>query len=695
MSRIAKKYIKFGTTSDSLSDLDIPSGLVSPSGYTPEQISSEGTDKISAHLKGISSQLVTINNNLGNSGTSNISESTDNYILESWENTPYLELNKTNFSQDTNTKTDASTTATYSSSTGYYTFQQNNFLLSNNLFSDNFLNNNLYPNSFEIISVWDNSATDTLATYEISRNNDIFYSLLMTQVGNNIFRGNLDLTEDKEYEYLGINDVVTDVYLTSTTTAVGSLILANKNKEYLTKFTVNLKKIGSPLGNYRFKIVKDNSGSPSTSSLDVVVTSPWYSVTDLTTSYSVITQDVSSYNTFLSTELVYWVILEIDSSYITSYTSSDKISVGSNSSVTPYGAAYTSSTWVVDSYVPSLRCYCSFPYKTLVLENSLSSSGSYTYLNTSTIQSLSRKITITDTSQIKSIVMKMGKTGSPSGYFWYELRSDSSGIPSTLLAQTETYLASNVYTGYEIELFLDKILIPGDYHLCIATDSLYKSSYVSGTTQLGVYNQTSSVVSPYTQQYNGTSWTEDTSQALTYNINGYVLDLRLKITGNTNDTNLLGYGVMYNPERTALGSVTLPRQVFTVNLLDNQTTFNITKFTPNPDLIKVYVVENQSCYVHDQGSGLSFTLNGNTLVFPDGHFYNSLGGTLTLIAEHPNSIGDTYNSSNQNSQDLASLFLGRFAQSGRGPSILTNLGTLVELQVNEENDVYTINVVKV
>lgn len=52
MSRIKKKFIIFGTGTDGTNGQDVPANYT-PSNYTPTQVASEGTDKISAHLKGI------------------------------------------------------------------------------------------------------------------------------------------------------------------------------------------------------------------------------------------------------------------------------------------------------------------------------------------------------------------------------------------------------------------------------------------------------------------------------------------------------------------------------------------------------------------------------------------------------------------------------------------------------------------
>lgn len=56
MSRISKKFIRFGTGTSEVNSRDIPANFT-PTNYTPTQIASEGNDKISAHLNGINAAL--------------------------------------------------------------------------------------------------------------------------------------------------------------------------------------------------------------------------------------------------------------------------------------------------------------------------------------------------------------------------------------------------------------------------------------------------------------------------------------------------------------------------------------------------------------------------------------------------------------------------------------------------------------
>jgi len=56
MARIKSKFIRLGTGTDDLNSRGLPANFT-PTNYTPDQVASEGTDKVSAHLKGIDNAL--------------------------------------------------------------------------------------------------------------------------------------------------------------------------------------------------------------------------------------------------------------------------------------------------------------------------------------------------------------------------------------------------------------------------------------------------------------------------------------------------------------------------------------------------------------------------------------------------------------------------------------------------------------
>lgn len=73
MSRIRSKFIRFGTGTDETNARLIPANYT-PTNYTPDQVASEGTDKISAHLKGINNAL---NSTPGDISTTAYTNNTD------------------------------------------------------------------------------------------------------------------------------------------------------------------------------------------------------------------------------------------------------------------------------------------------------------------------------------------------------------------------------------------------------------------------------------------------------------------------------------------------------------------------------------------------------------------------------------------------------------------------------------------
>lgn len=56
MFGIIDRFIRWGTNPDEVNAQDMPAGYT-PTNYTPVQVSSEGNDKVSAHLRGINTAL--------------------------------------------------------------------------------------------------------------------------------------------------------------------------------------------------------------------------------------------------------------------------------------------------------------------------------------------------------------------------------------------------------------------------------------------------------------------------------------------------------------------------------------------------------------------------------------------------------------------------------------------------------------
>jgi len=72
MSRIKQKFIRFGTGADDVNARLIPANYTATN-YTPSQVASEGTDKVSAYLKGIDNAIGSIGSTPGDIGLTSFS----------------------------------------------------------------------------------------------------------------------------------------------------------------------------------------------------------------------------------------------------------------------------------------------------------------------------------------------------------------------------------------------------------------------------------------------------------------------------------------------------------------------------------------------------------------------------------------------------------------------------------------------
>jgi hypothetical protein len=69
MAQLVNKFIKLTATSDGVNGQTVRAHYSSPVNYTPSEVSSEGTNKISAHLKGIDTALAGAGGETSNSFT--------------------------------------------------------------------------------------------------------------------------------------------------------------------------------------------------------------------------------------------------------------------------------------------------------------------------------------------------------------------------------------------------------------------------------------------------------------------------------------------------------------------------------------------------------------------------------------------------------------------------------------------------
>jgi len=315
----------------------------------------------------------------------------------------------------------------------------------------------------------------------------------------------------------------------------------------------------------------------------------------------------------------------------------------------------------------------------------------------STLQALGQKIILTAADVLKQVTLFSIKTGSPSGNLYVSIVKDSAGVPSTLgtdvYAESSAYPLSSVPAGTSsFTVDIPAIPLPaGTYHIVVRTDAAYKASYSNGVTELALRNDNSGPVGDASSTFNGTTWTTDATSTFIYTLLGRALDLRVKITASTT-AKLDAYGLLYSLQTTGISTGLLNTQTFQFNSTANTSSFAVTRFTVNPDLIKVFYVETGQVFRYG-----AFSVNGNTLTFPANTFNN--GGesaTVTLIADQTN--GGAFDNSDRNALLLATNALGSTdasvdrSISGRGIFLRRPDGTLREITIDNSDNIVVYSV---
>jgi hypothetical protein len=255
---------------------------------------------------------------------------------------------------------------------------------------------------------------------------------------------------------------------------------------------------------------------------------------------------------------------------------------------------------------------------------------------------------------LRTASVNVNKVGSPSGNLTFRIvRDNGSGLPSALpgdiLSESAFVPMSGIASGASTVTANVPLvaLIPGAYHLVIWTDLAYENSYVAATTLL----QLKSTAVGSGGSFNGTAWST-TANSFQYAITGRALIGQLKYTAGTANAKFIGFGVAYNFKPGVVsGLYSLEVQSFLGSA--NQNVFTLTKFLPDPDLLKIY--EPGTGQVYSRGGLLGFQVSGQTVTFPAGTF-NKPGDTIILRFEQTQ--GQAFDSSDKNGSLLAANNLG-------------------------------------
>lgn len=320
------------------------------------------------------------------------------------------------------------------------------------------------------------------------------------------------------------------------------------------------------------------------------------------------------------------------------------------------------------------------------------------------VASIGQGFTLTNTARIKKVVLNLSKgTGTPVGNIFISMIKDVGGFPSTnaadVLTQSSAILISGIglttspanYTFDIPQITLASGIV---YHVVMSTDTTYKAGYTSNNNNVikSGYNN-SGATSPFLEIFNSTVWSTPGSFNLTYQLLGRALDLRVRISSPSTGTltypiGLDGWGIFYNLQDVGIVGASRKTQRFGFNsVTDNLSTFTISAFNPDPDLLQCYYVEAGQVFKVP-----AFTLNGNVVTFATNTFNNGgVSAPVTLIFDQNN--GGAFDNADSNVRVLAANHLGSTSgaddksAAGRGILLRNAAGTLVELALDANNNI--------
>lgn len=351
----------------------------------------------------------------------------------------------------------------------------------------------------------------------------------------------------------------------------------------------------------------------------------------------------------------------------------------------------------VGSTTDAFRGILTFPVDTswsTISEWAVANATAYRELNTTTLRAIAQPLVLTSTVALQQPVLYINKVGSPTGTTHVRLvRDDGTGKPSTAATDrmAEAIVQNvNLATG-DNAITLSwgtNVVTAGTYHFVIGTDDTYKAGFSAGFTSVRARVDGTAPLAPQTiNEFQTNVWVANAAQSLIYTVNGRTLDLRVRVTSGTANAQMLGYGVFYGRQDAVITGIK-NREVQSFNgTTDNFNTFTLSNFIPDGDLLKIYHVETGQVYIPSIGGQVQ--LNGTQVIFPANTF-NGLG-TVTLVFDQ--SIGGSFDGSDQNAALLAGNYLGSTTATldrsvaGRGIFLRRPDGTLREITIDNNDNI--------
>lgn len=260
------------------------------------------------------------------------------------------------FEVDKATKVDGASTGVFSPADSAFELDAAETMISTQNLDPEFLGDELDVSSAEVYLKWLTGNIDTAATYELSRDGGNEYqAVTMTRIGNtNAFRGIHTFDEESANQNL-------DTYDVSNADNTGVLTDTGNNQARGQEFTpsttrvwkeidVYVNKLGSPLGTFKVKVVRDDTGKPSTSPADIVSESDPVSISALGSGNQ--TANVSVPAMVLANSTKYWWIVETDAAYKASFNSGVdelRLRVDASTPTIPNSVEWNGTVWATVS----------------------------------------------------------------------------------------------------------------------------------------------------------------------------------------------------------------------------------------------------------------------------------------------------------------------------------------------------------
>lgn len=339
-----------------------------------------------------------------------------------------------------------------------------------------------------------------------------------------------------------------------------------------------------------------------------------------------------------------------------------------------------------DTFVGSSKFDRSLITNSTLVEYPVSNEDAVSILNSTTQQKISQEFLANANYEVfTKLSVFLNKVGTPTGFYKVKLVADDAGNPSEdiddLLWESGYLDIALLASGDSLKEFglANNILTPTEkFHIVFETDATYKSDgFDSGIDEIGVRVDSSAPTIPVSKIYDGATYSNSTV-ASCFITEGYLNELKLKITSSI-DTLIDGFGLFFGLEDNISTSSGYPTELFYVDGNVGKTSFPVTKFTLNAEILKVdNILTGQSWSF----PAFSVDAETNSVIVPDEWF--EIEDEVFAVKIYHHSSGAVDNSDN-NALDLAEAHIGRFKASGRGIPMQLENSTVVSEMFLDEN----------